>query len=634
MTGDERQRPVAVSWTAPLDRRSPITGYTVTSSPGGDKTCADDGWRRPSCTVTGLTNGTPYTFTVKATNAAGTERGVDGLRRGHAALHGLVRRRPAGAAVLRRHHVVGRSRDHDGLLGRASSRPDPCPARPLPPSSIATGSPGGLHEPVHRAVHRCAAGSPFCGEIEWMATQGITTGFPDGSFQPSAPMTRQAMAAFLYRYRGPAGRAAKQPFTDVPRATPSAVRSSGCRPRGSRPGTRTAPSARASTSPARPWPPSSTESSCWNLTPRLPLRRLLLVVAALAVIVGVALPILPPGTHTAAAAESEGGSSATLPDVGPGHRRTNGERGRRPAGRHHGQGNARVPDRRNGARLCRVGVDYQPSKGRGPAADFALGRTELPRRADLVVGRSRGRRQERHPVKADTRRQHRRLSSRIGLGRVAGVRPAAQPDLRSRQPMLARRRAAGLRRHLAPLGCADHLSRWTIRSPGAEVPPTALSATGGSDRVFDAGSPGRSARCHGGSRRGWPAVSSSEAEAERRQAGQRRRRSRLHGSRLQRGCGSARPGRAAGRTASTPPPFHSPCNAVCSRSEAGARTHGPQDAVPGHEARLWMRWRCSWRAERWHRVRHARDHGPQPSLQELLRHVECARGSGGRVSRR
>jgi hypothetical protein len=60
-----------VTFTAPGNNGgSAITGYTVTSNPG-NITAGGNGFTTSPIVVTGLTNGTAYTFTMKATNAIG-----------------------------------------------------------------------------------------------------------------------------------------------------------------------------------------------------------------------------------------------------------------------------------------------------------------------------------------------------------------------------------------------------------------------------------------------------------------------------------------------------------------------------------------------------------------------------------
>lgn len=106
---------------------------------------------------------------------------------------------------------------------------------------ITTGWPDGTYRPV-TPINRDAmiayiyrmAGSPvftptgqtfsdvtpstmYYKEIEWAASTGITTGWPDGTFRPTTPVARDAMAAFLYRRAGsPAITVpATSSFTDV-----------------------------------------------------------------------------------------------------------------------------------------------------------------------------------------------------------------------------------------------------------------------------------------------------------------------------------------------------------------------------------------------------------------------------------
>jgi hypothetical protein len=65
---------------------------------------------------------------------------------------------------------------------------------------------------------------PFCREIKWMKDQGISTGFSDGGYHPAENVTRQAMAAFVARLANGASSSpppcTSEPFSDVPTSHP------------------------------------------------------------------------------------------------------------------------------------------------------------------------------------------------------------------------------------------------------------------------------------------------------------------------------------------------------------------------------------------------------------------------------
>lgn len=61
------------------------------------------------------------------------------------------------------------------------------------------GSPG-YTAPRKSAFRDVPASSQFYPEISWLASTGISTGWPDGTFQPVTPVARDAMAAFMKRF--------------------------------------------------------------------------------------------------------------------------------------------------------------------------------------------------------------------------------------------------------------------------------------------------------------------------------------------------------------------------------------------------------------------------------------------------
>src|SRR5664279_2196732 len=56
--------------------------------------------------------------------------------------------------------------------------------------------------PVSSPFNDVATDSPFYKEITWMASNAISTGYADGGFHPAANVSRQAMAAFMHRLNG------------------------------------------------------------------------------------------------------------------------------------------------------------------------------------------------------------------------------------------------------------------------------------------------------------------------------------------------------------------------------------------------------------------------------------------------
>jgi hypothetical protein len=44
------------------------------------------------------------------------------------------------------------------------------------------------------------AANPFAGDIGWLTDQGLASGFPDGTFRPTAPVKRQQLARWMNNY--------------------------------------------------------------------------------------------------------------------------------------------------------------------------------------------------------------------------------------------------------------------------------------------------------------------------------------------------------------------------------------------------------------------------------------------------
>lgn len=74
-----------------------------------------------------------------------------------------------------------------------------------------------VHLPAKSPFKDVGKSSQFYKEIVWLESQGITGGWADGTFRPKNKISREAIAAFLYRFEGKPSFSAptKSPFKDM-----------------------------------------------------------------------------------------------------------------------------------------------------------------------------------------------------------------------------------------------------------------------------------------------------------------------------------------------------------------------------------------------------------------------------------
>ncbi len=82
---------------------------------------------------------------------------------------------------------------------------EPAPCGAAPPFSDVADPPGDI-----------AYDGATCGEVAWLADAGITNGYSDGTFRPSATLTRGAWITFLWRLAGEPTGYPDPGFSDVP----------------------------------------------------------------------------------------------------------------------------------------------------------------------------------------------------------------------------------------------------------------------------------------------------------------------------------------------------------------------------------------------------------------------------------
>ncbi|WP_027086823.1 S-layer homology domain-containing protein [Cohnella panacarvi] len=176
-----------VSFTAPANGESNITHYVVTAMPGNISVTGTDS----SITVTGLSNGVAYTFTVQAVNSAGSSVASD-------ASHSVTPRSPSS-----------------GTPTTPTTPPDSAqkPAEPEPTVEVFNSSIINETNLVKMMESKAAEAKEANTATDFADSQGhwaektidlfiqlkVISGYQDGTFRPNSAITRAEFAALLNR---------------------------------------------------------------------------------------------------------------------------------------------------------------------------------------------------------------------------------------------------------------------------------------------------------------------------------------------------------------------------------------------------------------------------------------------------
>jgi hypothetical protein len=182
-----------VSFTAPANGGSDITSYKVTAMPG---TITATGTSSP-ITVTGLSNGVAYTFTVQAVNSAGSSVASD-------VSNSVTPRQPSGSS---------NTSTPSTTIPTTTPDPAPTPDSPQPMVDVFNSSIVNETNLVKAIESKVAEAKEANATIDFADTQGhwaektidvfiklqLIKGYEDGTVRPNSPITRAEFAAILNR---------------------------------------------------------------------------------------------------------------------------------------------------------------------------------------------------------------------------------------------------------------------------------------------------------------------------------------------------------------------------------------------------------------------------------------------------